>query len=81
MGPDPSFDLLAFADRLGEPSDEASLTEACTWQGPTPDRPMTPEQTDHLNHLLRRSGRSSLDANMTFAEAKSRITELLHELG
>jgi len=81
MGSDPVFDLLAFADRLGEPSDDAALIGTGTWQGPMPDGPMTAEQTDHLNHLLRRTGRSSLDADMTFAEAKARITELLQELG
>ena len=78
MATDPLFDLLAFADRLGEPADEAMAVGI--GQGPAFDGPMTPEQADHLSHLLRRTGRSAPDPAMTFAEAKARIGELLHEL-
>jgi hypothetical protein len=81
MGIDPAFDLLAFADRLGEPADEAMTAGVGVGHGPPPDGPMTPEQADHLSHLLRRSGRPAPEATMTFAEAKARITELSHELG
>jgi hypothetical protein len=77
MGTDPAFDLLAFADRLGEPAVEARDTGI----GSAHDGPVSPEQADHLSHLLRRTGRSATEPPMTFAEAKARIAELLHELG
>lgn len=80
MGTDPAFDLLAYADQLGEPADEAMATGAGIGHGHPVDGPMTLEQADHLNHLLRRSGRPAPEPAMTFAEAKARIAELLHEL-
>ena len=79
MATDPAFDLLAFADRLGEPADGNVVTGSGIDHGPPLHGPMTPEQTDHLNHLLRRSGRPAPEPAMTFAEAKARINELLHE--
>ena len=70
-------DLLAFADRLGEPGEAA-------WEPVAPvradDAPMSAEQAAYLGHLLRRLGRAPQALVLTFSEAKRRIAELLDEL-
>jgi hypothetical protein len=74
-------DLLAHADRLGEPY------EALSGGAPdlpvhdrVDDHPMTQEQATYLAHLLRRIGRVPEAALMTFGQAKARIAELMDEL-
>ncbi len=79
MESEPAFDLLAFSDRLGDPSEVA--TEARGAPAARDTEPMTEEQAGYLNHLLRRTGRTPLEAPLTFAQAKARIAELLAELG
>jgi hypothetical protein len=81
MGSEPAFDLLAFSDRLGEPAGEALASLPGAAHGAAADAPMTPDQAEHLNHLLRRSGRPGAPTELTFAEAKARIAELIHDLG
>ncbi len=81
MGSEPAFDLLAFSDRLGEPAGEVLAPLPGSAHGADADGPMTPDQTEHLNHLLRRSGRPVASTELTFTQAKARIAALIHELG
>jgi hypothetical protein len=80
MEPDPTPDLLAFSDHLGDPP-EVPAEAVLAAHAARDAGPMSEEQAGYLNHLLRRTGRAPLERSLTFAEAKARIAELLAELG
>jgi hypothetical protein len=81
MDTDRTSDLLAYADRLGEPYEGlASRTPEGAVHAHVDEHPMSDEQAVHLAHLMRRIGRVPEVAMLTFGQAKARIAELLDEL-